>query len=201
MRLRARHASRCALLAVAVAAMLGCSQHYVLDHAGIKTPVKVQPPRFPLNAYVQTCSEQECAQMGGILRNSRFFKSVDAMRTAETDIVIKINGTKCDHSEEDPGYAALYKGPWIIATLGTIPPGSHRRKSCRVETSYQFLRPTRKARTVTYPYEAAEYGSGSLPFLWTSEARQEHQSEFLHDQAMSTLLSQIGQELDQTGGL
>lgn len=189
---------------VAMAFLLQGCTHYVLSHqppTGGFTKVAL---RQPLRAVVKMDSEYEAdseyRNILSLLRDSGYFSTLTA--SSDPDVVISYRGQNCIAvGGPADGFAFfLISLAVTLPSLGMVPPPDPDPNQCWVKFGYEIKRSkASREREVKYPYVRTGYNSTFTHRLLTSPEREKYQEDYLMDQSVAALLSDISAQLVRIG--
>lgn len=196
---------RLAAVTFSAAAMAACS-HTVYIHEPPGGGFQLERPRYPLKATVALeGSNENNTAVYGLLERSGYFSTLQKVSGkapgGQFDLDISYRGVECG-SSDSPSDSFL--GTWFatakfvvvtVPTLGVVPPGASRETPCWHSFAYRFRSPaTAQARSISYPFRVVEYAT-TAPQLYAMGDKRKHQKEFLMDQSVAALLSDIAGQL------
>ncbi|MFP5392434.1 MAG: hypothetical protein ACLGI6_12970 [Gammaproteobacteria bacterium] len=201
-----RHFHRVAVL-IAVLLLGGCS-HTVYIHEPPAGGFKLERPRYLLKATLalQGAGEDNRA-VHGLLERSGYFSTLQQISGAppsgQFDIDIAYKGVQCGEGESP---VDSFGGTWFwtakfvlvtVPTLGVVPPGAGSETPCQQVFAYRLRSPRNaQARSVSYPFKAVEYVT-TAPALYATGDKRQFQKDFLMDQSVAALLSDIAAQLSK----
>lgn len=198
-----RLSTLCATMLAALS-LSGCA-YSVFVHEPPRGGFKLDKPRAPLRATFAAPVNADSEAVRRLLEKSGYFASVQPVatfpKTSVADIDIAYQGMRCGQTDADgDSFLGTMWGTakFIVVsvpTLGIVPPGSHAQTECQQVFSYRFRAPRRtQPRTVEYPFKSVEYASTARA-LFAGDEKQKYQKEYLLDQSVAALLSDISRQL------